>query len=281
MPLEPIDRPRPVAIRIADQLRASIESGEFPVGTRLPSEAELAQTFGVSRPSVREALGALQFVGFVDSVRGSGSHVVSQNPTLAAVPDPGQGGLLSAQEALELFEARLLLEPRAAWLAAQSPVRDKVEDASSLVEGMRLVVHDEALHADTDLRIHRAVLAICPNVRLRDYVGSLLDLAASPALASVRSRAWTDPEVPPAWGDQHADVLRAIEGRDPEAAHAAAWTHLASSTRNALHLLRDDVDAETVDRLGAVLDAAPPPQLHERRPAAPDRAGDIDRRARG
>ena len=245
-----------VPVRIARALRDQIEAGEYPLGDRLPSEAELARQFGVSRPSVREALGALQFVGYVGSVRGSGSRVVSDRPRL---PRSGREGSMDATAALDVFEARLLVEPQAARLAAIAPVPDKVEEASSLIEGMRLVVRQDDLSADTDLMIHRALAEICPNAHLRQQALHLVELAASPDLAGVRAQAWDNHVLPPIWGHQHREVLSAIEQRDTDAAELAAWNHLASSCLNALTVLSQDpsVDHAAVDRLAALADGSP------------------------
>jgi len=108
---ESLERSRPMSVRIAEHVVDRIQSGEFPLGMRLPSETELARQFGVSRPSVREALGALQFVGYVDSVRGSGTRVVRLTPQLDA---PSSPPVISSPEILRFFEARLLLEPQVA-----------------------------------------------------------------------------------------------------------------------------------------------------------------------
>jgi GntR family transcriptional repressor for pyruvate dehydrogenase complex len=77
MPLQTIV-PRRLYRQIADQLRQLIERGEFPVGARLPPERDLAVQLGVSRPSVREALIALEVEGWVEVRMGSGIYVCSR-----------------------------------------------------------------------------------------------------------------------------------------------------------------------------------------------------------
>lgn len=100
---ETLEPNRSMSVRIAEQVVARIQSGEFGLGTRLPSETELAHQFGVSRPSVREALGALQFVGYIDSVSGCGSRVISVTPPLDPSATPAEV-TLHGQTVLRLLD---------------------------------------------------------------------------------------------------------------------------------------------------------------------------------
>lgn len=254
---QPLSPDRSIAVRIAEQIAGRIQAGEFPVGTKLPAETELARQFGVSRPSVREALGALQFVGYIDSVRGSGSRVISAERMVE------QSGTLlpevTPREVLRLFEARLVIEPQVAAVAARDPDMDKLDRAESLIEGMSLVVSEPTLHGETDLRVHRALTEVCKNNFLRASAVHLLDVVASPQLRETRHQAWSNRVLPPIWGEQHREVVEAIRSRDAETAAMATWDHLASSTLNALTILASDpsVDAEAIDNLKSFLDDGP------------------------
>lgn len=268
---EPIAAGRSVSVRIAEQILDRVQRGEFPVGTKLPSEAEIARQFGVSRPTVREALGALQFVGYIDSARGSGSRVVSAAPSQAL---PASAPVVVQPSAiLDLFEARLVLEPQAAALAAHRPEADLLDEAEALIEGMSLAVSQPALHAETDLRVHRALASICPNEFMRDAVLSLIDAAASPALESTRHQAWAGRELPSVWENQQHQVLQAIRAGDADAAMEAAWTHLASAAENALAFLEGEpsIAAASRDRLRSLLEKGPMrhPAAQSARPRRP------------
>lgn len=246
-----------IAVRIAEQLVTRIRSGDFPIGTKLPSETELARQFGVSRPSVREALGALQFVGYIDSTRGSGSQVTSREPVV------DHSGLAPAKVAprdvLRLFEARLLIEPQVAALAAQDPDLDQLEEATDLIEGMSLVVNRSTLYGETDLRVHRAIAAVCQNSFMTASALKLLDVMASPQLRDTRVQAWQNRLLPPLWGCQHTDIVTAIRERDAVTAATATWDHLVSSARNALTVLSADpsVSDATVGDFNQFLDRGP------------------------
>src|ERR1700737_4061309 len=83
MPIQPVETRR-LYLQIADQIRSLIAAGEFPTGSRLPAERELARRFGVSRPSMREALVALGGERYFDVRPGSGIMVTTPNN---AAPD--------------------------------------------------------------------------------------------------------------------------------------------------------------------------------------------------
>ena len=77
MPIQAVEAQR-LYQQIAQQLRQLIAGGEFPPGSRLPAERELASQLGVSRPSVREALIALEVEGWVEVRTGSGVYVLTR-----------------------------------------------------------------------------------------------------------------------------------------------------------------------------------------------------------
>jgi DNA-binding FadR family transcriptional regulator len=101
MPIQVIE-PRRLYVQIADQIQALIAAGEFPPGSRLPAERELAKRFGVSRPSLREALIALEVQGYVDVRPGSG--IVVTKPSSVAPDGFGEEGPLDVLRALILIE---------------------------------------------------------------------------------------------------------------------------------------------------------------------------------
>ena len=107
--------------QIADQLRSLIGNGEFTVGARLPAERDLARQFGVSRPSVREALIALEVEGWVEVRTGSGVYVQDRAQRKAErLPGTEWGPL-------ELIRARRVVEGETAALAAAQARRKDLD----------------------------------------------------------------------------------------------------------------------------------------------------------
>jgi DNA-binding FadR family transcriptional regulator len=241
-----VRQPRHVSGHIADQIEARIADGTLAIGQRLPTEAELAQEFGVSRPSVREGLAALQFVGLVESRRGYGTVVVARSAEPGGPPG-GMGGarrprpaLTSLSEVLDLFETRLLLEPAAMALAAEDPDRVALEAAEELIDGMDVAVDDPALHASTDIRVHRALLNVCRNEILRESAGELLDLVLDPMLTPARRHAWASHDRPQDWAQQHRAVSEALRSGDAAAARAFSGAHLVSVLHGLAEVLGDE-----------------------------------------
>ena len=116
MPIQSIDTRR-VYQQIADQLLQLIDAGEFAVESRLPSERDLAEKFKVSRPSVREALIALEVIGVVQIKMGSGVYVCK--PEQARQKGRRESKVAAKEFApFELIQARLLIESEIASQAA-------------------------------------------------------------------------------------------------------------------------------------------------------------------
>src|SRR4051812_28449907 len=120
MPLQAVDNRR-LYRQIADQIAALIERGEYAVGERLPPEGDLAKQLGVSRPSVREALIALEVEGYVAVRVGSGVYVVG--------PQPAEPARVAATDSgpFELIKARWLIEAECAAMAAKAATRAQVK----------------------------------------------------------------------------------------------------------------------------------------------------------
>jgi len=125
MPLKPVETKK-VYMRVVEQIRHMIEAGELKPGDQLPTTHELAEALQVSRPSIREALAALEILGLVETKAGSGCFV-SKPP--AAQPSPAAWPLApSWASAEEILEARLAYEPLCARLAAERRLPEDLAD---------------------------------------------------------------------------------------------------------------------------------------------------------
>lgn len=226
----PLVRAPLVSASVAEKVLEQIRKGALPVGARLPSETELAKKFEVSRPSIREALAALQFAGLVESRRGFGTVVLGTEPGTGS--DERRRELHTLDDAVDLLETRLIVEPAALAVAASNPDGGALKSAEQLIGGMRTAVEDPQLHASTDLRVHRALLAVCQNKILRDEAVDLVNLCLDPMLSTARTQAWSSPDLPHVWADQHEQVWRAILAGDAQLARQACLAHLGSVVEN-------------------------------------------------
>lgn len=226
-----VDRGVPAFVQVATQIIAKIRAGELPVGEKLPTEKALADQFGVGRSSIREALSCLQFTGFVESQRGSGTVVrsaVARGDELLT-----DQGLADPADLFDVLEARLVLEPQVVAHAAADPDDERLAELAVLLDGMRLAVGAPELHARTDLGLHRALIRCCRNPALASAADRLVVRSEGTLWRTVRDRAWAADELPRSWVEHHEAVVRAVTGRDPDAAEAAMRRHLESVVRNA------------------------------------------------
>lgn len=228
----PSDVDAPLSMQLASRLAKDIQSGVYIVGSVLPSESDLARDLGVSRPSVREALSALQFAGYVKSRQGYGSVVLSRRPSWGEVRDVRAAA--SWVEVVDLLEARVVLEPALAALAAADPDPPALDAAHDLIRGMRVAVSEPGLTDYTDHRVHAALAAICRNAVLIGQVNDLLKRASGRQWREGQRAAWEDHSVLQGWCDDHLSVIDAIAAGDQERAAAASRKHLISAAHNVL-----------------------------------------------
>src|SRR6185369_4401248 len=125
--------PRRLYQQIADQIRELIQQGGFEVGTRLPPERDLAQQLGVSRPSLREALIALDVQGHVEILGGSGVYV-SRRPQ---GPSSRKRTPALGESPRELMQARAALESAVVVIACAHGTREQLRKLAELISGMR------------------------------------------------------------------------------------------------------------------------------------------------
>ena len=220
MPIKAIE-PRRLYRQIADQLRQLIDSGEFAVGDRLPTERELAEQLGISRPTVREALIALEVEGRIRIRVGSGIYVTKRPraPVLTAETDEGPFELLRARE---FIEGAIAAE--AALHVKQSDI-DALDDVLHRMESKR---HPTKSTLDLDREFHTSVAAILGNAVLVRFTGQLFDQRINPYFERLSSYF----ENADSWRtamDEHRAVRDAIAARDPEKAKAAMQEHLRRS----------------------------------------------------
>lgn len=222
----------PIFVQIAGQIIAAIQSGGIPLGSRLPSELELSNQFAVSRASVREALSSLQFAGYIESHRGSGTIVVS-----TSAQGTGQlwdGGLLAAGNILDILEVRLVVEPETVRQVAINPSAVVLSHVHKLLEGMNLTISHPELNARTDLGIHLIFAKACRNPFLSRMTEQLVTHSEGTLWRTIRDRAWEEGKLPRTWLGHHESIARAVAEKDPIRAREAMRSHLVSVVGNVL-----------------------------------------------
>src|SRR6266513_1157979 len=209
--------------QIADQLRALIDSGEYAVGSRLPTERDLAEQLKVSRPTVREALIALEVEGRVRIRVGSGIYV-SEPAALA----PSLPAAAEIEGPFELLRAREFIEGAIAEQAARVATPDDIERIDAALEAMATVPHPGEASMIHDRAFHIAVAGCLDNAVLVRVVGELFDQRLNPYFAKLAHYF----ENPKSWNAalaEHRAIRDAIITHDPDAARVTMREHLARS----------------------------------------------------
>lgn len=228
--------------QIARKLAKAIADGKYGIGQRLPSERELAQTFEVSRPTVREAIIALELDELVEVRLGSGVYVKNLQP-----PSGSEGAKDIGP--FELLEARHAIEGEAAALAALRIDDTQLAQLSDLIAEMRDDNrHNEILMSEeADRRFHELIASSTQNSGIIAAVQMLWDARArSPQSHSMDDKGRARGLKPPI--EEHAAIVRALKKRDPEAARAAMHEHISRVIEDMLKV----TEVEEIQRARAI-----------------------------
>ena len=218
MPFHSIE-PRRLYRQIADQIRGLIKSGEFPAGSRLPPERDLARQLGVSRPSVREALIALEIEGMVEVRIGSGIYVLAGGGTSAAQrPDATAGPF-------ELLRARYVIESECAALAAKSAKKSQLHAIEEALVEMEREAVESKQPLGEDRLFHLRIAEATGNGALVAVVKMLWEERTGPLYKQLEHH-YDAPELWQAALAEHRAVVKAIVSRDAKAARSAMQRHL-------------------------------------------------------
>jgi len=174
--LEPIKSTR-IYEEIVRQVRLLIRDGRLQSGDRLPPERDLAEQFRVSRPSVREALRALESRGLIEIRAGEGAFI--RDISVDTLIEPLALVILPHREAVgELFEARRLLEPAIAALAARRATREELVEMERILEDQSKEVVQGRTGVTQDTALHAAIAHSAHNRAITRIGGTLMDLLA-------------------------------------------------------------------------------------------------------
>lgn len=174
--LKPIKKSS-IAEKVIHQIRLLIESGQFPPGSRLPTERELAVKLNVSRPSVREALKALILLGVIENRPGSGNYL-SKNTNKFSSEALDILFLISKSTILEIFEVRKGMEGWVVSLAAKRRTKDDLQLMSAALRSMKKSINNTEAYKKHENEFHMAVVDAAKNdvvSHLMEKLYSLLD----------------------------------------------------------------------------------------------------------
>lgn len=211
--------------QVEQQIREAILSGQFVQGDKLPPETQLAEQFGVSRPTVREALGALVSTGLIRKTPGvAGGSFVNVVTTESLSQTLGESMdtilRLGALDIAEITVVRRVLEVPASRMAAQNRTLQHVERMQAIVEQQRTTTIDDPEIPAYDLAFHTTVADASGNRLLGAFVGALHSATYPATYLEVT------PEVARKTVKQHIAITAAIEAGNANGAGKAMEEHL-------------------------------------------------------
>ena len=231
-----ITEPRRLYQQLAADLKERIEQGVYLVGDKLPAERFIADEKNVSRTVVREAIIMLEVEGYVEVRKGSGIHVISNQPKHYVAPDESLE--FASYGPFELLQARQLIESNIAEFAATQVTK---QDIMKLMEIQEKSRNEKSFRdSEWDLLFHVQVALATQNS----------------ALAAIVEKMWTqrihnpwkklhdhiDLRTVDNWCDDHDQILRALIRKDPHAAKLAMWQHLENTKQMLFNETSDDFE---------------------------------------
>lgn len=207
--------------QVADKLRMRMAKGEFEVGERLPTERDLARHFGVSRQVVREAIVALEISELVEVRGGSGAYVkeLPGRKPRSEGAEPGPPG------PVEIIDARLLVEPEIAALAAKRRLPVDLHHMQQAIDDLREELRVNSTQERADRRFHVTVAEATRNAILVAMVRSIWDEVENPFYTRVQYFAQTTSRRLD-WIDHHEKIYDAIAASDTSRARATMRMHI-------------------------------------------------------
>jgi GntR family transcriptional regulator, transcriptional repressor for pyruvate dehydrogenase complex len=214
-------------VQIARQIADAVQQELLNTGDKLPSERLLADQLGVSRPSVREALSALEILGIVESRTGDGTYI-RRPPTEWTYMGTIFDEFAEREESpLEILEARFLLEPQIARLAAERATPDGLTQIESYLLAMENAFESSVSHIEADTGFHIAIANATTNSMLVRQIQLLVSTMQSRLWTSLNQRAVNDPALAHSFLEDHRRIYTAIHDRNPDRADEKMSIHIS------------------------------------------------------
>jgi DNA-binding FadR family transcriptional regulator len=226
-PRDVLGRAPSLADTLAARIREEIASGRLAFGDRLPTEQQMSEFYGVSRPTVREAIGRLKHDGLVVTRQGAGAFVA----------DPGQGSVFrldvadftNKDELRNIVELLMAVEASATEHAAARRSEAELAAITRQFEAMQAAIDRGEPGVDEDLAFHRAIVEATGNPFFRD-LSEFLDRRVRTFIRTARANTARFTGLAQSVQDEHAAILDAIARQDAPAARSAAETHLRNAS---------------------------------------------------
>lgn len=212
---------------VAAHIKELIRDEKLKPGEKLPNELELCALFSVSRPTIREAEKTLMSQGIIEIRRGKGTFV-SLVPGMAEDP-LGLDFIMSPNLRLALIQARLIIEPGVARLAAGMADDQDIAKIAESVHDMEEIVYQHKVGINAELNFHKSIAEATRNPVIFRLVPVIMDSIVK----TYRDAPRTSEDHRQAY-EEHLAIYEAIAARDPERSFDAMHRHLDASYRRTL-----------------------------------------------
>lgn len=217
-----IEKSEKLSLQVVNNIKEMIKNKRIHPGEKLPNEMELAKHFGVSRPTIREALKILASINVVEIVRGKGTFV-KHLPGL--INDPfGLDYVSDENLPLSLYEVRKIIEPSCAKLAAERATEEEIKKLEEIVERMKEIISTHKIWVEAELEFHRIIAQSTQNPILQRIVPIIQETI----IRSFQSAPPTNYHHEKAF-EEHIKILEAIKNREPELAYEAMQKHMENA----------------------------------------------------
>lgn len=227
---------RRLYLEVAGQVESQIKAGKIQPGERLPSERDLAVKFDVSRPTIREAMIALEIAGLVEIRTGRGIYVVQRRPSHELeLRDEGPGPF-------EILEARRCLEAESVALAAARITPEQLLDLEDALREMEKEGAEGSVTEVADERFHCIIAEASQNSALAATVRWLWQLRNESEISTLFHKRVREGGVHPSV-KEHRRIFSALKNRDPIAAKNSMRAHISRALERDWALLDDGAGA--------------------------------------
>jgi len=227
---EPIQK-NSLVVEITKRLLDYIFSGSLQVNDKLPAERQLSEALGVGRSAIREAIKALTVLGVLEVRQGDGTYLKRTDSTL--LPQVIEWSLLLGEnQALDLIEARKVIEISICRFAAE---RGKDEEIAELKQIMDRMKFEPANFVELDVSFHLKLAEMSRNSVLKDILSSIQSLLRTWIKLVIESVGDTEFSY-----KDHSAIFEAVSKRDPDAAALAMEKHMTDATSRLLKVIKEN-----------------------------------------
>jgi len=221
-----------VYMKIVEQIRDLIKEGRLKPGDKLPSEQILAEKFGTSRPSVREALSALEILGITESRGGKGNFIKDNLDT--PLYEQKYKELEKEESPFEILEARKAVETEIVDLAAKKATREDIVSIRESLDKMKSAMTNIPRIMEFDREFHINIAKAAHNSLLFSMMIYLSDLLTEKLWTNLKEKSWAIPGRPQEYLEEHIGIFNAIKNKDSKDARKRMYDHLASVEKDLL-----------------------------------------------